>query len=143
VSPVRTDEACTGGERVTAVHRRNLKTLMFANAAAIDETALAVQEANVSLARFRRGFTSRPDWLCQALSAVRLPVLGVWGSNDALDDDVTLRLRALRAQVQHADVHVIEGSGHWVGYESFKGVNAILQEWVSGKSKIWNISASI
>jgi pimeloyl-ACP methyl ester carboxylesterase len=142
VSPIRKDEVSSGDEGNREVHRRNLEALMFANTALIDETALIIQDANVSRARFRRGFTSRPDWLCQALSGIALPVLGVWGSNDALDADVTLRLRALQSRVPHADVHVVQGAGHWVGYESFEDVNLILKKWIACKSNMRNYNDS-
>lgn len=113
-----------------AAHRHNLCVLMFGSPDKVDDLAVQIQDANVSRARFRGVFTTRPDFLLEALSGLSLPVLGVWGEKDAFDVDVGLRVAALKSVAPDATVAVVKGAGHWVGYEAHEQVNALILNWM-------------
>lgn len=118
------------GEERREVHRHNLGVAMFAEAACIDDAAVFIQDANVAGARARGPFIHRPDLLLEALRGIQLPVLGLWGSRDAFDADVGVRVAALLEVAPTARTMVIPDAGHWVGYESAERVNQAVLDWI-------------
>lgn len=117
-----------------AVHRHNLAALMFADPAAADDLAVAIQTRNIRQARLRAGTIPESDVLIEPLSRVRLPIHGIWGEHDAF---VAPRLgevaAALRRCQPEADFRVIPGTGHWTPFEAVDTVNAHLLE-IMGKA---------
>lgn len=111
------------------VHHTVLSKLMFANAANIDEQAIALQALNVSNARFRsREFANSAD-VKNALARISVPVKSIWGESDIVarpDPDACLKvLRLYHPELQH---RIIKGAGHWVMYEAAEEFNAALRE---------------
>ncbi|MDB5374705.1 MAG: Pimeloyl-ACP methyl ester carboxylesterase [Belnapia sp.] len=117
------------GEARVAAHRHNLASLMFADPAAIDPLALAIQEANSVAARFRsRGFASTTS-LKDAIARCTAPVALLYGERDAIAwPEVELRFAALREVQPTAWTGVIPGAGHWVAYEAAASFNALLAD---------------
>jgi pimeloyl-ACP methyl ester carboxylesterase len=113
-----------------AAHRKNLASVMFGDPATIDALALAVQDANVARARFRGSFTSRSDFLLDALRALAMPVLAVWGDRDAFDPDVRVRVAALRSVQPEAPTVVLAGAGHWVPWEAVARFVPAVTDWL-------------
>ncbi len=124
--------AASAVERLAA-HRHNLGVLMFGNIDKIDDLAVQIQDMNVSRARFRGTFTTRPDYLLEALRGLSLPVLGLWGEKDAFDVDLGMRVAALRLAVPDVTTAIVSGAGHWVGYEAPDEVNTIILNWINTK----------
>jgi pimeloyl-ACP methyl ester carboxylesterase len=114
---------------VTAVYRQNLEVLMFADPGNIDPLAVHLQIENVRRARFRsRGFAAT-DELARALADVRAPVATIWGTLDAIArPSLQARLDVLRRHHPELRVHLIEGAGHWVMYETADQFNAAFLE---------------
>jgi pimeloyl-ACP methyl ester carboxylesterase len=112
-----------------AVARHNLRALMIADPAKIDELAVYIQSQNAPRGRVKSRRFSRADTLARALPLVRAPLDGIWGERDAtayphLND----RARSLRAIQPGARFEVIPGAGHWVQYEAADRFNPILAE---------------
>lgn len=119
------------------VHRHNLAALMFGDANKIDALAVRLQAGNVARARWRGRFTERLDLLLDALRRLSLgpcaalPLLAIWGARDAFDDDVNVRVNALRHAWPGASTVVIPAAGHWVGYEAVAEVASRVETWLS------------
>lgn len=131
---LRRIDPCASERERLELHRHNLARVMFARADTIDPTAVALQDHNVRRARFRGKFSSRSSFLLEALQAVHVPLLAIWGGRDAFDPDVSPRVRALLAARPDAQTHVLPGAGHWVGYEEAMMVNAIAGRFLAVKS---------
>ena len=115
------------GEARLAAHRANLARLMIADAAKIDDLALAIQDWNTRHSRLKSPPVSRGTYLRAALGVVRCPVNGIWGGRDAPSlPDIAAREQAMRALRPELRFRVIEGAGHWVAYEAAVAFNATL-----------------
>ena len=117
------DEAAT-----RAAHRHNLRVLMLAHDASIDELAVAIHGANVSRDRLRRRRLMLTDVVARTLPTLRCTVSGIWGGLDVL-------YRAGRLQLVHdvlgrapgfRRVVVLPDAGHWVAYEAASAFDAEL-----------------
>ncbi len=109
-------------------NRHNLAALMFADAARIDEVALAMQDLHTRRARFKsRGWAST-DSLKQAIARGRAPLAAIYGELDAIArPHVGLRLDLIRGMRSGATAESIPGAGHWVSYEAAEPFNAALR----------------
>jgi pimeloyl-ACP methyl ester carboxylesterase len=107
----------TGAERA-AVHRRTLEILMFANPAAIDDLAVAIQAINVGKARLRtRGFAAT-DHIARGLADVPVPVKSIWGARDIIAYPSLAAVReVLSRHHPELDFRTVANAGHWVMYE--------------------------
>ncbi|MDP9095924.1 MAG: alpha/beta fold hydrolase, partial [Pseudomonadota bacterium] len=107
-----------GAER-DAAHRTNLHRWMIADAARIDDTAVAIQDWNSRHARFDSRAIGTGDALLRVLPALRCPIAGIWGEHDPAVQGETDRPRAVLQSVQPGSRFlVVPGAGHWVAYES-------------------------
>lgn len=117
----------------SAVHRHNLAALMFADAATVDDLAIAIQTQNIKLARLRAGSIPDSDVLLGPLSRLGMRLHGIWGEQDSF---VAPRLgevgAALRRCQPGADFRIIPDAGHWAPYEAAEAVNWHLTEILSG-----------
>lgn len=113
-----------------AAHRHNLGVIMFADPSRIDAAAVCIQNANVERTSFRGPYTRQSGSLLEALQGLGIPVLGLWGDGDAFDEDVRLRVEAVRAVVQQSEVVVLEGVGHWLIYEAAAPANRLMCQWL-------------
>ena len=107
-----------GAER-DATHRINLQRWMIADAARIDDTAVAIQDWNSRRARFDSRPLGISDALLGALPRVQSRVGGIWGALDHAVQGETDRARdVIRAIHPGAPFVAIPGAGHWVAYEA-------------------------
>lgn len=101
-----------------AAHRFNLSALMLSKGAEIDRETLANYVADVTRTRINSARSSRTSVLKERILTLGIPVHGIWGR-----EDVTAHARfdaihaMLRAAHPAAQLHVIDGAGHWVQYE--------------------------
>jgi pimeloyl-ACP methyl ester carboxylesterase len=117
------------GQARRDTHRVNLSRLMIADAAKIDDLALAIQDWNTVRSRLRTPNLSRSGAILRAIERLRSPLNGIWGEQDApANPRGPQRAAALRALRPEADVRLIPGTGHWAAYENPGEVNAILLE---------------
>ncbi|MEO3472741.1 alpha/beta fold hydrolase [Roseomonas sp. CAU 1739] len=108
-------------------NRHNLAELMFADAARIDEVALAMQDLHTRRARFRSRGWANTDSLKQAIARSRAPLAAIYGELDAIArPNVALRLDLIRSMRPGATAESIPGAGHWVSYEAPEAFNAAL-----------------
>jgi len=132
-----------GDARVEA-HRTNLARLMIADAARIDDLALAIQDWNTRHSRLKSPPISRGIFLRDALATVRCRVNGIWGSRDAPSlPDIAAREAALRALRPELRFRVIEGAGHWVAYEAADAFNATLDALLTDPGPVSNGAESV
>ncbi len=120
------------GEARMAAHRHNLAVLMFADAAKIDDLAMAIQEWNTQHARLKsRGF-AESDSLRRALERGRTPLNAIYGARDAIAyPHVDQRLELVRSLREGAQTAMIPDAGHWVAYEAAEEFNATLTRFLA------------
>jgi pimeloyl-ACP methyl ester carboxylesterase len=105
-----------------AAHRSNLATLMLYRPEAIDDTAVALQAANVPRDRMQRRRLAMTDILLQTLPAIRCRVDAIYGDRDALYRETLEELEpALRHAPTFGELAFVRGAGHWVQYEDPAG----------------------
>ena len=114
------------GER-EAAHRFNLAALMLSKGTAIDEETLALYVADVVRTRVNSARSSRTPALKNCIAKLGIPVHGIWGREDVTAhgrfDDIHAMLHAAHPAAQ---LHVIDGAGHWVQYEQPEAFHAAL-----------------
>ncbi|MGR3321631.1 MAG: alpha/beta fold hydrolase [Pseudooceanicola sp.] len=117
------------GDELLAAHRFNLASLMIADPARIDSTALRIQHLNSLESRLRLAGVPRPHSLTEGLPAYPGPVTLIWGTADGFMPEGRLAARqaAIRSLRPDATVHLLEGIGHWMAWEAPDRVNAILE----------------
>ena len=117
-----------------AAHWFNLSALMLSKGAAIDAETLALYVADVVRTRVNSARSSRTSALKECILNLGIPVHGIWGKEDVTShfrfDDIHAMLRAAYPAAQ---MHVIEGAGHWVQYERPEAFHGALAQ-VLGRS---------
>ena len=110
-----------------AAHRYNLAILMLSKGAIIDDETLALYVADITRTRVNSAKSSRTAALKDCIATLGIPVHGIWGREDvtchARFDDIRAMLLAAHTGAQ---LHVIEGAGHWVQYEKSEAFNRAL-----------------
>ena len=104
-----------------AIHRGNLKILMLADEANIDDLALYIHRLNVARSRVRSRAISKTTALVDALADIRARIAGIWGERDATGSGraaIEDRREIFRRHQPTAPFHIIPGAGHWVMYEA-------------------------
>ncbi|GAP35969.1 2-hydroxy-6-oxo-6-phenylhexa-2,4-dienoate hydrolase [Piscinibacter sakaiensis] len=116
------------GER-EAVLRHNLQRLMLARPEAIDALALRLHADNLARDRMKLRRLSRTDLLHRTLPAVRCPVHGIWGAEDALyRGRIGAVAPALAAAPDFRGLVLLPGAGHWAPYEDAPAFDAALAQ---------------
>lgn len=119
-----------------AANRHNLAELMFADAARIDEVALAMQDLHTRRARFKSRGYANTDVLKQAILQGNAPLACIYGEEDAIArPQVPLRLELIRSLRDGALAEMIPGAGHWVAYEAAAEFDAALRRVLSRSSR--------
>lgn len=110
-----------------AAHRYNLAILMLSKGAIIDDETLALYVADITRTRVNSAKSSRTAALKDCIAALGIPVHGIWGREDVTChgrfDDIRAMLLAAHPRAQ---LHVIDGAGHWVQYEKAEAFNRVL-----------------
>lgn len=124
-----------GQARIDA-HRANLAAMMLADPARIDALAVAVQEVNTMLGRYRsRGFANS-TLLKDALARTALPLCALWGECDQVAlGRVGERMAAVRAARADAITATIQGAGHWVMYDAPEGFDTAMLRFHAGLAR--------
>ena len=100
-----------------AVHRRNLGILMLSDPAAIDETAVRIQAANLPRDRMRRRRLALTDILARTLPKLQCRVDAIYGEEDALYRELRTELATLLRAIPTVREVVFVPGGHWLQYE--------------------------
>jgi 2-hydroxy-6-oxonona-2,4-dienedioate hydrolase len=117
------------GEELDAVQRGNLRTLMLAKPASVDDLALGIHAVNLRRDRMKLRRLSRTDILRRTLPRIDCPVFGIWGAEDALYRGVQEQLGpALRQAPRFRELRFIAAAGHWVQYEEAGAFDRALAE---------------
>lgn len=114
-----------------AAHRYNLAALMLAKGTTVDDDTLALYAADVVRTRINSARHSRTTALRERIATLGIPVHGIWGREDITChgrfDDIRAMLRAAHPGAQ---LHVVDGAGHWVQYEQpaafHRAIDAVL-----------------
>ena len=108
------------------VHRDNLRVMMLANDASVNDALIDLQEANVARDRLRRRRIARTDVLARAQGHWQCEVHGIWGERDALYvhtlDQVPTVLHRLQS------FQCVPRAGHWVQYEAAEAFHACVDK---------------
>ena len=108
------------------VHRHNMVTLLFADAANADELALEAQVRNAGKIRIRSHTSAVTSILLEALPAVRARLGAVWGGRDPFLPARDEREALLRRFDPDVPIEIVEGAGHWVPFEGAEAFNRCL-----------------
>jgi pimeloyl-ACP methyl ester carboxylesterase len=131
--PLRIWSMAPPGERREAIHRHNLRTLMLARDASIDELAVAIHAANIERDRMRRRRLMLTDALRTLLPRIGCPLAGVWGEHDVLyRGRQGLVAAVLPLAPGFRGLTWVAGAGHWVPYEDAAAFDAALGAWLTG-----------
>lgn len=126
--PLRTEpiQWRTAGDQDEA-HRHNLRSIMIADPARIDDLAIHIQAVNTAASRISSRKFRAHRLLNQALPKLGVPRAGIWGGEDAMG---RLALDTIRDRIRGDDpttpFEVIPGAGHWVPFEKPEPFNAAL-----------------
>lgn len=112
-----------------AAHRFNIKALMLAPGAELDDETLALYVADVTRTRVNSARSSRTAALKECIVTLGIPVHGIWGRQDVTAHGRFEDIRGMfQAAYPKAQLHVIEGAGHWVQYEQPVSFHRALDE---------------
>ena len=115
------------GPQRDAIHRHNLRQMMFAHEQTADALALKIHAENMDRDRLRRRKLARTDALVQLLPRLQARVDGIWGAADAL---YTGALDVVATALRHAPgfgrLVLIPDAGHWVQHEAPEVFNPAL-----------------
>lgn len=112
------------------VQRHNLNAIMLATRPSeIDDYAVWLQIENVRRARMRSHVVAGTDTLVRILSDIVAPMTVIWGAEDVFaKPGLTDRKAVFRSAQPGADIHILDGVGHWAMYEAAGPVNRLLQD---------------
>lgn len=100
-------------------YRSNLAILMFAEQENVDDLAVHIQRRNTERNRIRSRSISLTFLLQETYPKIKAPISLIYGSQDVTMFGVLeQRIAALRAVQPEAQVHLLEGIGHWAQYEA-------------------------
>lgn len=117
--------------RMAAI-RFNLRQLMLAHDASVDQLALTLHIANLARDRLQRRVLSKTDILLRTLPRIDCPVFGIWGEHDALyRERIDIIGPALAQAPLFQSLALVRNAGHWVQYEDALGFNAALADALS------------
>lgn len=121
------------GDALVDTHRFNLGSIMIADPGRIDPLALRIQHENTMQSRLRAMKLDRGLTLVDTLPGFTGRICAIWGTEDAFMKarPPSERGRALREMRPDAEVHMLDGIGHWLAYEAPDQVNAILSEFLA------------
>ncbi len=113
-----------------AAHRYNLQALMMHDPAKVDDLAVHIQDWNTRHSRFKMRHWPEQDRfasLGRVLPTVTAPIKGIFAAKDVMAaHNLQARVDMLRALQPDADVHILDGVGHWMMYEAPERINALL-----------------
>jgi pimeloyl-ACP methyl ester carboxylesterase len=113
-------------ETMLAHLRHNLGVLMLHGA--IDPLALEVHRHSCVRTRFQSKKTSLSPVLTEALGALAIPTLMLWGEHDPTGDLAEVGPMWQGARAERA-YDILHAAGHWVQYEAAGDVNRRLLDW--------------
>jgi 2-hydroxy-6-oxonona-2,4-dienedioate hydrolase len=116
-----------------ALHRHNLRALMFADDASVDGLAVALHGANVVRDRMLNRRLMLTDAVWRILPTLRCPVSGIWGAQDVLYRDRPAIVEdALSRAPGFRSLAWVPGAGHWVQFEAARAFDAALSAALGG-----------
>lgn len=125
--PMASWRRLTDPAEIAAAHRQNLRILMIADPANIDDLAVHLQTRTTEKTRIKSRPISLTDTLRQALAQVTARISGIWGARDSTaGPHLPAREALLKSFQPDAPFRVIPEAGHWVAYEAAKPFNATL-----------------
>ena len=116
--------------RRLSAHRYNVQALMIHDPAKVDDLAAHIQDWNTRHSRFKMRSWSDDDRLAslgRVLSKVTAPIKGIFAAQDVMAaHNLQARVDMLKALRPDADVHILDGVGHWMPYEAPERINSLL-----------------
>jgi pimeloyl-ACP methyl ester carboxylesterase len=110
-----------------AIAAANLGQWMLTRSPPADDPVIAGQLDDIDRTRFDSRRISLSTTMLQDLSALKLPLLLIWGAQDKLAHPTPQSRAASCRDVQpDAQIEILEGAGHWVQYEQAGAVNQLM-----------------
>jgi 2-hydroxy-6-oxonona-2,4-dienedioate hydrolase len=115
------------GHRAAVAH--NLGAFMLSRPPAQDHPVVDLQSANLARVRFDSRRISFQDRIVADLEKLSCPMQVIWGGEDRLPVPSTqARAERIKKARLDAEIHIVQGAGHWVQYDAPRAVEALLIE---------------
>lgn len=119
-----------------AAHRHNVQVLMIHDPAKADDLSAYIQDWNTRHSRFKLRSWSEEDRfgsLGRVLPTITAPITGIFAAQDVMAaHNLQARVGMLKALQPDAEVHILDGVGHWMPYEAPERINALLLAMAGG-----------
>lgn len=112
--------------------RHNLRLLMLANDASIDDLSLELYVRCLKQDRLTKRRIARTDILLRTMPDIRAPVFATWGAEDVLARGRFDVLEAgLRRAKNFRELKLIVHAGHWAQFEAPDAFDILLRRWLT------------
>lgn len=128
--PMMNWKTATSLEEEEFMQRNNMRSLLFADEAAIDDDALALHTVSCHAARLRSKKLANRNELPAAMGKVTADTLVIWGEHDvtAVPEVAGPGLVAAAGRAR-LEWRVVAGVGHMAQYEAARPINEMLEQW--------------
>ena len=129
VDLLRPPTAKTPEHEARRITEENLRRLMFARDASVDDLSVYIHGDNLTHSRFNSRRLARGNDFLAALPKISAKLCGVWGAEDATAggvQSIAQRELLFRRAQPDAAFHVLRGVGHWAMYEDAERFNDIV-----------------
>jgi 2-hydroxy-6-oxonona-2,4-dienedioate hydrolase len=115
------------GHRAAVAH--NLGAFMLSRTPAQDHPVVDLHSANLARVRFDSRRISFQDRLVGDLEKLSCPLQVIWGGEDRLPvPSMQARAERIKKPRPDAEIHFVQGAGHWVQYDAPRAVDVLLTE---------------
>ncbi len=122
----------TDGPEREAAFRHNLRLLMLADNASVDELSLGLYVRCLKQDRLTKRRIARTDILLRTMPDIPCPVFATWGAEDVLARGRFDVLEAgLRRAPDFREMKLIPHAGHWAQFEASDVFDAMLRGWLA------------
>lgn len=120
------------GPQREAAFRHNLRLLMLADDASVDDLSLELYVRCLKQDRLTKRRIARTDILLRTMPAIAAPVFATWGAEDVLARGRFDVLEAgLRRAPDFREMKLIPHAGHWAQFEAPDVFDAMLKNWLA------------
>ena len=116
--------------RFAAIMRNNLRMHMLHREDSVTDETVQMQIDGCLRTRFYSKKFSRSTGLWDALGALTIPKLIVWGEHDVTATP-QVQAREMLARIDALECRIFSDAGHWVQHESAGHFNALLLTWLA------------
>lgn len=114
-----------------AAFRHNIRALMLANDASIDDLALTLYVEALKQDRLTKRRIAATDVLLKFMPEIACPVWGVWGAEDVLyRNRRPVAEYGMKLAPDLREIAFMAEAGHWAQFERWREFDALLARWL-------------